>query len=182
MRDPSASCTAIATNALANNVLGPPSPDDEFRRSMRRTSYAVFAACAFGALLWAWRGRPAAAAFAAGYLVEQSLSVDNLFVFIMLFDYFKARPPSGRGSSSTRVKRRGRRADAGAPRQHSTRPGAQGPPAARARLGHRGRRRHARRDDRRGRRGSAQVPLDHFVVRGHPVPVGRQALFRGRRR
>jgi len=27
--------------------------------------------------------------FFAGYLVEQSLSIDNLFVFIMLFDYFR---------------------------------------------------------------------------------------------
>lgn len=27
--------------------------------------------------------------FFAGYLVEQSLSVDNLFVFILMFSYFK---------------------------------------------------------------------------------------------
>lgn len=27
--------------------------------------------------------------FFAGYLVEQSLSIDNLFVFLLLFDYFK---------------------------------------------------------------------------------------------
>ncbi len=31
--------------------------------------------------------------FFAGYLIEQSLSIDNLFVFIMLFEYFKV-PPS----------------------------------------------------------------------------------------
>ena len=30
-----------------------------------------------------------AAEFFAGYFVEQSLSVDNLFVFILLFGYFK---------------------------------------------------------------------------------------------
>ena len=29
--------------------------------------------------------------FFAGYLLEQSLSVDNLFVFVLLFGYFKAR-------------------------------------------------------------------------------------------
>mmetsp|Transcript_25950 Transcript_25950/g.80824 ORF Transcript_25950/g.80824 Transcript_25950/m.80824 type:complete len:244 (+) Transcript_25950:145-876(+) len=34
--------------------------------------------------------------FFAGYLVEQSLSVDNLFVFILLFEYFKV-PPSMQG-------------------------------------------------------------------------------------
>ena len=27
--------------------------------------------------------------FFAGYLIEESLSVDNIFVFIMLFEYFK---------------------------------------------------------------------------------------------
>jgi len=27
--------------------------------------------------------------FFSGYLIEQALSVDNLFVFILLFDYFK---------------------------------------------------------------------------------------------
>jgi predicted tellurium resistance membrane protein TerC len=27
--------------------------------------------------------------FASGYVLEQSLSVDNLFVFLILFDYFK---------------------------------------------------------------------------------------------
>ena len=36
-----------------------------------------------------WKGEPAAVEFATGYLVEQSLSIDNLFVFIMLFEYFK---------------------------------------------------------------------------------------------
>ena len=33
-----------------------------------------------------------ALAFLAGYLIEESLSVDNLFVFLMLFSYFKIAP------------------------------------------------------------------------------------------
>lgn len=36
----------------------------------------------------ATRGVDTGYEFFAGYLVEQSLSIDNLFVFIMLFDYF----------------------------------------------------------------------------------------------
>jgi tellurite resistance protein TerC len=32
-----------------------------------------------------------ASEFFAGYLLEQSLSIDNLFVFVLLFGYFKAR-------------------------------------------------------------------------------------------
>lgn len=34
-------------------------------------------------------GREAGLAFAAGYLVEEALSVDNLFVFLVLFSYFR---------------------------------------------------------------------------------------------
>eukprot|EP01083_Nonionella_stella_P048132 128882_1 len=36
----------------------------------------------------ATRGVSSGYEFYAGYLIEQSLSIDNLFVFIMLFDYF----------------------------------------------------------------------------------------------
>jgi tellurite resistance protein TerC len=32
-------------------------------------------------VLWAWQGRSAAEEYFAGYLIEKSLSVDNLFVF-----------------------------------------------------------------------------------------------------
>lgn len=37
---------------------------------------------------------------AAGYLLEQSLSVDNLFVFVLVFNYFKT-PPSSQGTVLT---------------------------------------------------------------------------------
>lgn len=64
-------------------------PEVEYRKAVKRTALTISAAVAFGVFLWAWRGRKSALEFFAGYLVEQSLSVDNLFVFIMLFDYFK---------------------------------------------------------------------------------------------
>jgi tellurite resistance protein TerC len=37
-------------------------------------------------------GRQAALEFFTGYLIEKSLSVDNLFVFLMLFGYFRVPP------------------------------------------------------------------------------------------
>lgn len=49
----------------------------------------VFAAGAFGLGTMVVKGQNAGLEFFAGYIVEQSLSVDNLFIFIMLFDYFK---------------------------------------------------------------------------------------------
>ncbi len=39
-------------------------------------------------VMYLWRGSPAALLFLTGYVVELSLSVDNLFVFLMLFTYF----------------------------------------------------------------------------------------------
>jgi tellurite resistance protein TerC len=42
----------------------------------------------FGGLVWAWQGPSAAGEYLAGYLIEKSLSVDNVFVFALLFAAF----------------------------------------------------------------------------------------------
>ena len=46
-------------------------------------------AVAFGFLLSAWKGPEDAQLFAAGYVLELALSVDNLFIFILVFAHFK---------------------------------------------------------------------------------------------
>lgn len=46
----------------------------------------------FGAFIWAWLGQDRAGEYLAGYLVEKSLSVDNVFVFSMIFTYFAVPP------------------------------------------------------------------------------------------
>lgn len=50
--------------------------------------WVTLAAC-FAAALWVFDGHQTATEFVAGYVVEQALSVDNLFVFLLLFGYFK---------------------------------------------------------------------------------------------
>jgi tellurite resistance protein TerC len=45
----------------------------------------VAIAMAFGGFVWLTRGGAAAGAYAAGYLIEYSLSMDNVFVFALLF-------------------------------------------------------------------------------------------------
>ena len=45
-------------------------------------------AVAFGALLWGWRGDEAGGQYFAGYLLERSLSLDNIFVFAVILGYF----------------------------------------------------------------------------------------------
>lgn len=52
-------------------------------------AFWVGAAVAFGAGIWYTLGGSKAEEYFAGYLLEQSLSVDNLFVFILVFDFFK---------------------------------------------------------------------------------------------
>ena len=42
----------------------------------------------FGGFVWWWLGSQAAGEYFAGYLIEKSLSVDNVFVFVMIFSYF----------------------------------------------------------------------------------------------
>jgi tellurite resistance protein TerC len=49
----------------------------------------VSLAAAFAGTLWWLDGHQTAIEFTAGYIVEQALSVDNLFVFLLLFSYFK---------------------------------------------------------------------------------------------
>jgi tellurite resistance protein TerC len=44
---------------------------------------------AFAGVVWLTLGRTAAGEYLGGYLIEKSLSVDNLFVFALLFSYFK---------------------------------------------------------------------------------------------
>lgn len=43
---------------------------------------------AFCAWLWLHFGRTPAMEFLSGYLIEKSLSIDNLFVFLLIFQYF----------------------------------------------------------------------------------------------
>lgn len=42
----------------------------------------------FGGVIWVWRGPEAGGEYLAGYLIEKSLSVDNIFVFALIFSYF----------------------------------------------------------------------------------------------
>ena len=46
----------------------------------------------FNVLVYFWLGYDSALEFLTGYLIEKSLSVDNIFVFAILFSYFKVKP------------------------------------------------------------------------------------------
>ena len=52
----------------------------------------VAAGLAFGAAAWLWRGQDAAGEYMAGYLLEKALSIDNIFVFVLLFSSLAVPP------------------------------------------------------------------------------------------
>ena len=49
----------------------------------------IFLALVFNVIIYFWRGQQQALEYFTGYLVEKALSVDNIFVFIMIFSYFQ---------------------------------------------------------------------------------------------
>ncbi|PKA48155.1 hypothetical protein AXF42_Ash021089 [Apostasia shenzhenica] len=57
--------------------------------SLRTVTLCVLAAATFGLALGLKDGPGKASEYFAGYILEQSLSVDNLFVFVLIFKYFK---------------------------------------------------------------------------------------------
>lgn len=64
-------------------------PTMTFRQAVGWTIFWVLLAAAFAGLVYLWHGHGAMLQFVTGYVVEESLSVDNLFVFLILFRYFR---------------------------------------------------------------------------------------------
>jgi len=82
-------------HALESSITATTTTDEDnaaaaiYRAAFRNTAYTIGAAGAFGGAVWLMLGQKAGEEFFAGYLVEQSLSVDNLFVFLILFEFFQ---------------------------------------------------------------------------------------------
>uniref|UniRef100_A0A2P2L5H6 Uncharacterized protein LOC103419316 isoform X4 n=1 Tax=Rhizophora mucronata TaxID=61149 RepID=A0A2P2L5H6_RHIMU len=62
---------------------------ETYRPSVQTVVLCVLAAVAFGVGIGLKDGVGKATEFFTGYILEQSLSVDNLFVFVLIFKYFK---------------------------------------------------------------------------------------------
>ena len=59
-----------------------------FREATKFSIFWIALGVAFGVLVWFWLGPQAGGEYFAGYLIEKSLSVDNIFVFALIFTYF----------------------------------------------------------------------------------------------
>jgi tellurite resistance protein TerC len=64
----------------------------KLREAMWWSVVWVGLAAAFAVVVYFWHGRPASLEFVTGYVIELSLSVDNLFVFLLIFRFFKVSP------------------------------------------------------------------------------------------
>jgi tellurite resistance protein TerC len=58
------------------------------KESLIWTSIWITLALLFNSAVWYFFGKKPALEFLAGYLIEKSLSVDNIFIFLVIFSYF----------------------------------------------------------------------------------------------
>ncbi|MCX6331917.1 MAG: TerC/Alx family metal homeostasis membrane protein [Bacteroidetes bacterium] len=61
------------------------------RQALRQTFLWVLLALGFFIFMWIEEGQKLALEYLSGYLMEWSLSIDNIFVFILIFDAFKVK-------------------------------------------------------------------------------------------
>ncbi len=59
------------------------------RAALVWTAFWIFLSLTFGAWVYYEQGHQKGLEFLTGYILEKSLSVDNLFVFLLIFNYFK---------------------------------------------------------------------------------------------
>jgi tellurite resistance protein TerC len=76
--------TSLAIDLFANRKAHAPS----FKEACAWTVVWIAMACAFGAGVWHYLGAQAGQEYFTAYVLEKSLSVDNLFVFMSLFALF----------------------------------------------------------------------------------------------
>ncbi len=59
-----------------------------FRQALGWSAVYVALAAGFAGVLYFWQGHQVALEFVTGYVLELSLSVDNLFLFLVIFNFF----------------------------------------------------------------------------------------------
>jgi len=82
----------LAMLALDLGVFHRKSHVVSLKESLTWTGVWVVLALGFNAGVWHYAGAGKALEFFTGYLIEKSLSVDNVFVFALLFSYFAVPP------------------------------------------------------------------------------------------
>ena len=79
----------LAMLALDLGVFHRKSHEVHFKEALIWTGVWVGLALSFNVAVYHWWGAQAGLEFLTGYLIEKSLSIDNIFVFLLIFSYFK---------------------------------------------------------------------------------------------
>ena len=66
----------------------------KFREALVWSGCWITLACVFATLVFVYWGRATAVEFLTGYTIELSLSLDNLFIFLLIFRYFRVSSDS----------------------------------------------------------------------------------------
>ena len=64
----------------------------KFREALVWSAMWIALAAIFAVVIFFWHGRASSLEFITGYVIELSLSVDNLFVFLLIFRFFQVPP------------------------------------------------------------------------------------------
>jgi tellurite resistance protein TerC len=78
----------IGMLALDLGVFHRKSHEIHMKEALLWSAVWITLALLFNGLIYLWKGPQAGMEFLTGYLIEKSLSVDNVFVFVMIFSYF----------------------------------------------------------------------------------------------
>lgn len=72
-------------------IMSKKSASITMRKALYQTVFWVTLAFAFGGFMWYEEGKKTALEYVSSYLMEWSLSIDNIFVFVLIFSYFKVK-------------------------------------------------------------------------------------------
>src|SRR4030066_1804427 len=84
----------LAMLALDLGVFHRKAHEVKIKEALTWSTIWIALALVFNLGIYVWRGPQPALEFLTGYLIEKSLSVDNIFVFLLIFSYFRVPPPS----------------------------------------------------------------------------------------
>src|ERR671911_2578554 len=82
------SALIVALLVLDLLVLARREREISFRQATALSLFWIVLALLFGVVIFALAGPNRAGEYFAGYVIEKSLSVDNVFVFALIFSYF----------------------------------------------------------------------------------------------
>lgn len=85
-------CVILLLLGIELHFFHQPKPEMKVKKAVQLSAFWIGAALAFNVVVYFYLGLDSALQFFTGYLVEKSLSVDNLFLFLVIFLYFEIPP------------------------------------------------------------------------------------------